>query len=85
MIEVANMLASALGRFYPEIKIASSGSVYIYLSNSKVKCVRVANHNGRSIKPNVWELRTDAMTSRKNPKNRIYNIKAVNSLIMDIK
>lgn len=81
----AAIIVKALDRFNPIVTVAKSGSIYITLSGSKVKQIRLANHNGHNLKRNVWQLRSDAMTTRKNPQNRIYNISAINQLIKDIK
>lgn len=64
-------LVGESSNFNPSLVIASTGSCYVYLSNCKVKCVRVANHTGHKVKPKTWQLRSDASSSRKGT-NRIY-------------
>jgi hypothetical protein len=82
--ELVKKLVSELSSYSPVVKECSTGSVYITFSDSKVKQVRVSNHNGHKKKLNHWELRTDAMTKR-NGSVRIYNSKAINQLIKDFK
>ena len=70
-INTANNLVDRLSVFSPELVIASTGSCYIHLTGSKVKCIRVANHTGHKEKPKTWQLRCDVSSSRKGT-NRIY-------------
>ena len=77
------LVVEGLAKFNPVVKVACTGSVYIKLTGTKVKEIRVANHNGRKISKNVWQLRTDAMTHRYKF-NRIYNVKDINQMISDI-
>ena len=78
-------IMQSLSIFSPKLHQAPTGSVYISFTGSKVREIRISNHTGQKLKPNVWQLRSDAMTSRKNPKNRVYNTKDVNQLISDFK
>ena len=54
---------------------APSGSIYLFSDHFKI---RISNHGGHKLKPNAYDLRSDAET---NSKKRIYNIKDINSLI----
>jgi hypothetical protein len=77
-------LKTALSDYEFEVSQPSTGSVYISFTGTKVKQIRIANHAGHKSSRNCWELRTDAMTSRKGG-NRVYNFRAVNQLIKDFK
>ncbi len=77
----AKNLIKQLTSFKPELVIASTGSCYIHLTGSKVKCIRVANHTGHKEKPKTWQLRCDVSSSRKST-NRIYN--DINRLVSDL-
>ena len=77
----ANKLMNNLSAFNPELVIASTGSCYVHLTNSKVKCIRVANHTGHKEKPKTWQLRCDVSSSR-NGTNRIYT--DINRLLSDL-
>ena len=79
------LIVNSLSQFSPVVHKADSGSVYISFTGSKVREIRISNHTGHKLKPNVWQLRSDAMTSRKNPKNRVYNTKDINQMIKDFK
>lgn len=79
------LIVNSLSQFSPVVHKADSGSVYISFTDSKVREIRISNHTGHKLKPNVWQLRPDAMTSRKNPKNRVYNTKDINQMIKDFK
>lgn len=79
------LIVNALKEFNPEVHTATSGSTYIKFTGSKVREIRISNHSGHKLKPNVWELRSDSMTTRKNPKNRVYNFKDVNKMIKEFK
>ena len=79
------LILKSLSEFSPVVHEAKSGSVYISFTGSKVREIRISNHSGHKLKPNVWQLRSDAMTSRKQPKNRIYNTKDINQMIKDFK
>ena len=85
MKSLVDKITSELTEFKPVVNIASSGSIYISFTGSKVREVRIADHAGHKLKRNVWELRSDAMTSRKNPSNRVYNFSAISQLIRDFK
>lgn len=85
VIRYVEKLMSALGHLQPELTVSDSGSFYISLIGSKVRQIRVSNHSGHKLKRNVWELRSDAMTSRKKPFNRVYNIKDINVLISELR
>lgn len=84
MKDLANKIISELSAFSPVITQASTGSIYISFTGSKVREVRISNHSGHKLKRNVWELRTDAM-SKRDGSNRIYNSKSVSQLIKDFK
>lgn len=79
-----NKITNALIEYNPAVKASPSGSVYIKLTGSKVKQIRVANHPGRKTSRNCWELRSDVQNQRRKD-GRIYNFKSVNALINDIK
>ncbi len=81
ILKVASYIVNELARFSPELVIASTGSCYIHLTDSKVKYIRIANHTGHKEKPRTWQLRSDVSSSRKGT-NRIYN--DVSRLIADI-
>jgi hypothetical protein len=83
LLKLATRFAEAVPHLNPVIKVVDTGSVYVKLSG-KVKQVRVSDHTGRKTSRNSWELRTDAMTTRKNM-TRIYNANAFNLIIKDIK
>ena len=74
----------ALKKYKPELKRSASGSVYIKLSGSKVKQIRVSNHPGRKTSRNCWEIRSDVQNQRRSD-GRIYNFRSVNMLIADFK
>jgi hypothetical protein len=80
-----DQLIRELERFCPQVYRAESGSVYIRFSGSRVREIRIADHKGHRLSRNVWELRSDAMTSRKNPANRVYNHRDVKALIKDFR
>ena len=61
-----------LSNFNPRLVIASTGSCYIHLTGSKVRCIRIANHKGHKESKCYWQLRTDVCSSRKGMV-RIYN------------
>lgn len=82
---MVNLIVSKLSQFNPQVYTAPTGSVYISFSGSKVREIRISDHSGQKLKRNVWQLRTDAMTSRKNPSNRVYNVKDVDNMIKDFK
>ena len=77
----AKQLIKALTVFNPKLVIASTGSCYIHLTGSKVKCIRVANHTGHKEKTKTWQLRCDVSSSRKGT-NRIYT--DINRLVSDL-
>ncbi len=77
-------LIGALKSYNPVVKSSVTGSVYIKLSNSKVKQIRIANHPGRKTSKNCWELRSDVQNQRRKG-GRIYNFKSINMLIADFK
>lgn len=85
MKSITNKIESELAEFSPVFSKSKTGSVYVSFSNSTIKGVRISDHNGHKLKQNVWQLRSDAMTSRKNPKNRVYNVKDLSLLISDFK
>lgn len=70
--KAASKIINKLGECVTRVEKPSTGSVYIYTSNPKVKYIRVANHTGHKVKPKTWQLRCDVMSSRKGT-NRIYN------------
>ncbi len=74
----------ALKMFSPELVTASTGSVYIKFTGSKVKQIRIANHPGQKTSRNCWELRSDAGNQRRKD-GRIYNFRSVDLLIADFK
>lgn len=79
-------IVNALTQFNPVVHESSSGSFYISFTGSKVREIRVSNHTGHKLKRNVWQVRSDAMSSR-DPKNnnRVYNVNAINQLIKEFK
>lgn len=84
MKRLVELVVSELKQFNPVVHEASSGSFYVSFTGSKIREIRIGNHSGHKLKRNVWELRSDAMTSR-GQFNRVYNINAVNQLIKDFK
>ncbi len=82
---LTEQLVQGLSEFNPVVTLAPTGSVYVKFTGSKVKEVRISNHKGHKLSRNTWELRSDAMTSRKNPANRVYNSRDVKSLIKDFR
>ena len=82
--QIAARIEAELSNFHLCTTASSSGSVYMHFVGSKVKQIRIANHKGHKLKRNVWEVRSDAMTSR-SQFNRVYNVNAVNQLIRDFK
>lgn len=84
MKKLSVKLENALKEFNPVVKISKTGSIYIKLSGNKIKEIRIADHNGRGLSRNVWELRTDAMTHR-DKFNRVYNRKDLNKMVADLK
>lgn len=81
---VVEKIVRELSKFNPVVTIADTGSIYIKLTGSKVREIRVSNHKGHNLKRNVWEVRSDAMTSR-GKFNRVYHVSAINQLIRDFK
>ena len=79
---LAKILLKELSHLSPKLTTCETGSIYIKLTG-KVKQLRISNHSGRKTSRNSWELRSDAMTTRKNG-TRIYNVNAVNQLIADL-
>ena len=77
-------IVKALSNYSPSVITASTGSVYIMLTGSKVRQIRVANHAGQKSKRNCWELRSDVGTKRYGSV-RIYGASAINQLIGDFK
>lgn len=61
---LVNQIVKQLQGYSPNV-VDSKSSIYIRLSNSKIKQIRVSDHNGRKTSRNCIEVRTDAMTSRK--------------------
>lgn len=85
MNKLAEQIVKNTLHLQPEMKVASTGSIYISFANcKKVRGIRLADHTGHKTKPRIWEVRKDAMTSR-NKTNRIYNINAVNAMINELK
>ena len=81
-------IVTALKAFSPVVHEADSGSVYISFTGSKVREIRISNHTGHKLKRNVWQVRSDAMTTRgknKAANNRVYNVKDVTQLVKDFK
>jgi len=81
ILNQAKHLVKQLTSFKPELVISSTGSCYIHLTGSKVKYIRVANHNGHKEKSKTWQLRCDVSSSRKGT-NRIYT--DINRLVSDL-
>ena len=77
LLSLSKLIASKLTGL--AFTICDSGtSVYIRIENSKVKQIRVSNHNGHKSSGNCLEFRTDAMTSEK---NGVYNMSSIDRLI----
>lgn len=83
LIILAEILMKELEHLSPKLTICETGSIYVKLIG-KIKQIRIANHKGRKTSRNCWELRSDAMTTRKNL-TRIYNINSLYQLISDLK
>jgi len=83
MIKIAVKLTDQIKCLDPVIKVSNTGSVYVKLSNCKIKQVRISNHPGRKTGVNSWELRSDAVTGRYKS-GRIYNVNAINQLASDL-
>ena len=82
LTSLAKTLLKELSHLSPRLTVCGTGSVYIKLTGN-VKQLRLSNHAGRKTSRNSWEVRTDAMTTRKN-NTRIYNVNAVSQLIADL-
>lgn len=80
-LAIANIISTSLSRFNPEIVNAES-SVYVKLTGSKFRQVRISDHNGRKTSAKCIEIRKDAMTDRK---TGIFNIKDIGLMIKLIK
>ena len=79
---LAIKVSEELAAFEHVLVIATTGTAYITFACSKINKIRIANHGGHQMKANQWELRTDACTKRCGAR-RIYNAKALSSLIAD--
>lgn len=77
-------ILEAVQHLNPTVYTAPTGSVYISLECKKVKTIRIANHKGHKLKNRVWELRSDAMTSRSKT-SRVYNKNSITLMINDLK
>jgi hypothetical protein len=84
LMNIANNIAARLTEYNPVI-VNSTTSVYIRLENSKIKQIRVSDHNGRKTSRNCLEVRTDATTSRKNQIYGVLDIKHAVSLVIKFK
>ena len=84
MDNLVRRIVKSLAKYSPEVIEASTGSIYIMLTGSKVRQIRVANHPGNEPKRNCWELRSDVCTKRYGSV-RVYNNSAIDRLIADIK
>lgn len=82
MIKYLDLIASKLGEHIADVHYAPTGSIYIKFYGTKVREIRIGNHNSQKLKRNVWQLRSDAMTHR-SQFNRIYNVRDVQKLIAD--
>ena len=77
----ARVLVNKLSSFNPQLVVASTGSCYVHLTNSKIKYIRVADHKGHKESPRTWQLRSDVCSTRKGT-NRIYN--NIDRLVADL-